>query len=116
MRVLMHHDWPGNVRELENAVHRASILATSDSIEPEHFHLSLGDGPVRPSPIEAPRIDVAEPAATVAAAPSRMKDLERQHILETLSAVGGSRKLAVQRLGISERTLRYKLQQYRKLT
>ncbi|MCK7498323.1 MAG: helix-turn-helix domain-containing protein [Comamonadaceae bacterium] len=40
-----------------------------------------------------------------------MKDLERQHILETLAAVGGSRKQAVERLGISERTLRYKLQQ-----
>lgn len=112
--ILAAHDWPGNVRELENAVHRASILATTESIEPEHFHLGLGSGAIRPGPIEAPGIDVAEPAPTAAAAPSRMKDLERQHILETLSAVGGSRKLAVQRLGISERTLRYKLQQYRK--
>ena len=42
-----------------------------------------------------------------------MKDLERQHILDTLAAVGGSRKKAVEKLGISERTLRYKLQQYR---
>ena len=42
-----------------------------------------------------------------------MQDLERRHILETLANVGGSRKLAVERLGISERTLRYKLKQYR---
>ena len=42
-----------------------------------------------------------------------IKTLERDHILATLKEVGGSRKLAVQRLGISERTLRYKLQQYR---
>jgi two-component system response regulator FlrC len=42
-----------------------------------------------------------------------MKSLERAHILETLAAVNGSRKLAVARLGISERTLRYKLNQYR---
>ena len=42
-----------------------------------------------------------------------MKDLERDHILATLSEVGGSRKKAIERLGISERTLRYKLQQYR---
>jgi two-component system response regulator FlrC len=42
-----------------------------------------------------------------------MNDVEREHILATLSSVGGSRKLAVERLGISERTLRYKLQQYR---
>jgi two-component system response regulator FlrC len=42
-----------------------------------------------------------------------MKDLEREHILATLREVGGSRKRAIERLGISERTLRYKLQQYR---
>lgn len=42
-----------------------------------------------------------------------MKDLERQHILETLAKVGGSRKKAIELLGISERTLRYKLKQYR---
>jgi two-component system response regulator FlrC len=42
-----------------------------------------------------------------------MKDLERQHILDTLTRVGGSRKKAVEVLGISERTLRYKLKQYR---
>jgi two-component system response regulator FlrC len=42
-----------------------------------------------------------------------MKDLERLHILETLAKVGGSRKKAVEALGISERTLRYKLKQYK---
>lgn len=55
-------------------------------------------------------------AKRVAAAPGvamDMKSLERAHIVETLLAVNGSRKLAVQRLGISERALRYKLQQYR---
>ena len=42
-----------------------------------------------------------------------MRDLEREHILRTLAEVGGSRKRAVERLGIADRTLRYKLQQYR---
>ncbi len=42
-----------------------------------------------------------------------MRDLEREHILGTLAAVGGSRKLAGERLGMSERTLRHKLKQYR---
>ena len=42
-----------------------------------------------------------------------MRDMERDHILRTLEELGGSRKLTVERLGISERTLRYKLQQYR---
>ena len=42
-----------------------------------------------------------------------IRDLEREHILETLAAAGGSRKLAGERLGMSERTLRHKLKQYR---
>ena len=42
-----------------------------------------------------------------------MRELERDHILAVLREVGGSRKRAVEKLGISERTLRYKLQQYR---
>ena len=42
-----------------------------------------------------------------------MRDLEREHILDTLAAAGGSRKIAGERLGMSERTLRHKLKQYR---
>ena len=45
--------------------------------------------------------------------PSDLKSLERAHILETLAAVNGVRKAAAERLGMSERTLRYKLAQYR---
>lgn len=55
-----------------------------------------------------------EPAlVTPSERPANMKDLEREHILKVLREVGGSRKRAVAQLGISERTLRYKLQQYR---
>lgn len=57
------------------------------------------------------------PAVSGAAAtperPTNMKDLEREHILATLREFSGSRKKTVEKLGISERTLRYKLQQYR---
>jgi two-component system response regulator FlrC len=56
---------------------------------------------------------LATPGSGEFARPANMKDLEREHILSTLRAVGGSRKQAVEKLGISERTLRYKLQQYR---
>ena len=45
--------------------------------------------------------------------PTDLKSRERAHILKTLAAVNGVRKAAAERLGMSERTLRYKLQQYR---
>jgi two-component system response regulator FlrC len=60
--------------------------------------------------VEAP---VAATPASDAQRTNNMRDLEREHILETLAAVGGSRKLASEKLGMSERTLRYKLKQYR---
>jgi two-component system response regulator FlrC len=99
--------WPGNVRELENAIQRALIMAPGDWIEPEHFGLPSALVPTA-EVLRAPVVPDGRDDT-----PHRIKDLERQHILETLAAVGGSRKLAVERLGISERALRYKLQQYR---
>ena len=111
--LLAAHAWPGNVRELENAVQRAMILAGGDAVAAEHLQFSLQF----PPPAGMPQAPVAKeeirPVAHSQSAPSNMRDLERQHILETLAAVNGSRKRAVELLGISERTLRYKLQQYR---
>ncbi|WP_126444209.1 sigma-54-dependent transcriptional regulator [Sulfuricystis multivorans] len=120
---LAAYRWPGNVRELENVIQRALILAPGDRVEAEH--LCLADS-AQPGPVPAVSAGVgAVPSAPsfvpppafapqpAAAAPVNMKDLERQHILETLAKVGGSRKKAIALLGISERTLRYKLAQYR---
>jgi two-component system, response regulator FlrC len=99
---LMQHAWPGNIRELENVMQRAMIMAPAELIAEEHLYLP-------PPKVTAP------PAAPLAGGRiTDIKKLEREHILETLAAANGSRKLAGQMLGMSERTLRYKLQQYRK--
>ncbi len=109
--LLLAHQWPGNVRELENAIQRALILSTGPNVGPEHFNLCSGakhsDEPL-PTALahQAALPDVGSNA-------DNMKNLEREHILRTLAELGGSRKLTIERLGISERTLRYKLQQYR---
>ena len=62
---------------------------------------------------QLPSVAPLAPAATASERPTNMKDLEREHILATLRELGGSRKKTVEKLGISERSLRYKLQQYR---
>lgn len=100
MEKLIQYSWPGNIRELENVIQRAMILAT-DEIDIEHIHLPEN----KLYPLKSEKC-TEEP-------PQDMRSLERKHILETLASVNGSRKLAVKKLGISERTLRYKLQQYR---
>ena len=118
---LLAYSWPGNVRELDNVVQRALIMTTGELIEADSLPL---DGAVAPvgafAPAVSPSAQFALPAAPVlaespasAGSPANMKDLERQHILDTLARFGGSRKKAVAILGISERTLRYKLSQYR---
>ena len=80
---------------------RAIILATDNIIEAEHINLPQASA------------DQEDDETRSEWSSQDIKALERKHILETLAAVNGSRKLAVKRLGISERTLRYKLQQYR---
>ena len=109
------HPWPGNARELDNAMQRALILATGGVIRADTLRLCLGSG-ATPAPAKSAAEPASLAAPTMAASAggsTNMKDLEREHILGTLKAVGGSRKKAVEKLGISERTLRYKLQQYR---
>ncbi len=110
---LAAYHWPGNVRELENVIQRALILAPGEIIEAEHLLFSVGGGLPMAGQISATDATNAPAAVTAGNSASSMQDLERRHILETLAAVGGSRRLAVERLGISERTLRYKLKQYR---
>jgi two-component system response regulator FlrC len=107
-RALTSHDWPGNVRELENVIQRALIMAPGSVIETSHLNLA-------PRPVEqvVARTQPSQIQETSGTKSENMKDLEREHILRALSEAGGSRKLAIERLGISERTLRYKLQQYR---
>ena len=113
---LRQHPWPGNVRELENVMQRAVILAPGDIVELEALHLAAA-APLAPSAARRP--EPAAPAMTTVASPAqprkanKMSEVEREHILATLASVGGSRTLAGQRLGMSERTLRHKLRQYR---
>ncbi len=110
---LTAYTWRGNIRELENVMQRAMILAPGSVISDEHLCL--------PVSAAAPQSGAAKIAADHegglgAAArrhPGDMKSLEKAHILETLAAVNGVRKAAAERLGMSERTLRYKLAQYR---
>ncbi|MFR0674521.1 sigma-54-dependent transcriptional regulator [Enterobacterales bacterium AW_CKDN230030176-1A_HGKHYDSX7] len=109
---LLAYDWPGNVRELDNALQRALILQQGGVIEAADFCL---DGKV-PAPPVAPAPAVADEVAGAAVPSGLEHDLRRhefQMILDALRAERGRRKEAAGRLGISPRTLRYKLAQMR---
>ncbi|HET9622437.1 MAG TPA: sigma-54 dependent transcriptional regulator, partial [Kofleriaceae bacterium] len=98
LELLMSHGWPGNVRELENAIERAIVLATGTTIEAKHLPASIK--PAAP-PTGLPPIPGAP-----------MAEIERYAILETLKMTGGSTSRAAEILGISPRTIQYRLHDY----
>jgi len=107
LAMLRGHFWPGNVRELENVIRRALLLADrSGRIEPAHI---VFDAPAR--------LVTPPPAASVEEAPRKLSNIvqisEARAIMATLEACGGSRVAAARELGISERTLRYRLASFR---
>lgn len=118
---LLAHAWPGNVRELDNAVQRALILQQGGLVQPHDLCLTTPLGmamaPVAPipAPLAAPLVSLP-PAAALVEASALGDDLRRhefQMIIDTLRSERGRRKEAAERLGISPRTLRYKLAQMR---
>ncbi len=106
---LLEYDWPGNVRELDNVVQRALIMAQGEHIAREDL---MFEGTA------AARVVVdADAAADDADDPESLgndlKDHERRLILSALTEGRGSRKFAAEKLGISPRTLRYKIARMR---
>ena len=100
---LLDHDWPGNVRELENVVQRALLLARPDIIELRDI---IFDRPT-------PSVQETSFAAGETTLGKVVQISEFAAIRETLAACGGSRIETARRLGISERTLRYRLAKLR---
>ncbi|MFP3516679.1 sigma-54 dependent transcriptional regulator [Pseudomonas sp. SIMBA_077] len=108
---LVDYPWPGNVRELDNAIQRALILQQSGLIEAADFCLV---GPVSYAPQPAlPAASAVVPAEPSGALGDDLRRHEFEMIIDTLRAERGRRKEAAERLGISPRTLRYKLAQMR---
>ena len=99
---LLSHGWRGNIRELGNCIHRACILARGVEITPDDI---VFDALVDVGSTSSAR---SEEVAT-----DDLKANEQVMILSTLRDLNGNRKLASERLGISSRTLRYKLAKYK---
>jgi two-component system response regulator HydG len=92
-RRLLTHAWPGNVRELENAIERAVVLCEGPLLDAEHLPLPAGPA--------APRTSLQKLAA-----------LEREAIVAALEACNWSTARAAESLGVSVRTIQYRVGAY----
>lgn len=111
LALLGRHAWPGNVRELENVIRRAILLAgEAAAIAPEHI---VFDTAVRPVAEAASPVAPPEAPTDSEAAPRSLSDVafasEARAILDMLAQHDGNRAATARSLGISERTLRYRL-------
>ncbi len=107
-RKLLVHEWPGNVRELDNVIQRALIVHNDAVVLDED--ILLEQSPVsqsRPDPV-APLVD-----PELSLFKSGVYEQEHRIILETMRACANRRKEVAEKLGISARTLRYKLARMR---
>ena len=104
LRVLQAHPWPGNVRELRNVVENMVVTGT-------HEILQLSD---LPPGLDTEAAPPPQPSAGGGAQLAGMtaREVEREHIRQTLELVNGHRKQAAQMLGIGERTLFRKIKEY----
>ena len=117
VEALLTHDWPGNARELGNVLQRALILCAGPLVELEHVTL---DPPGLRRPIMVPpavpsgHAPAASPEDDGRSALARQRELaEREILLTALRQRARSRNEVASRLGISPRTLRYKLARLR---
>jgi two-component system response regulator FlrC len=99
-QMLLTYTWPGNVRELDNVMQRALILVNGPVIRAEHIQLEMA-----PASAEVP--------AAATGLSDSLSSTERDLILDALRSDNGNRQAAARRLGISPRTLRYKLARLR---
>jgi two-component system response regulator FlrC len=113
--------WRGNIRELENAMHRAVLVSMEDELEPDALHIDAPTSLGSSTPVPFPKKEkqtaepktIQNPGAVESMIGRTVADVERDLIVNTLEHCLGNRTHAANILGISIRTLRNKLNQYK---
>lgn len=99
---ICQHRWPGNIRELRNAIEHAMLVSNGETIRAEHL----------PEPVTRKKGQGPSASLQGAGMKNQVADLERQTIEQALFKTGGNRTHAALELGVSLRSLLYKIKKY----
>jgi transcriptional regulator with PAS, ATPase and Fis domain len=99
MRLLRLYAWPGNIRQLRNLIERLVVTVREKTIQRQHL----------PEEVQASKEDARTMLVTLG---SSLEDIEKEVIMRTLAELTNHREKAAKLLGISLRTLQYKIKQY----
>ena len=100
--LLRAYHWPGNIRELENALEHACVMSEGDTIRPLDLPLA----------VQNPNQAVGTPHGPAAPPPSTLEDMEKQALIQALEATDYNHTRAARKLGITRRTLGYRIDKY----
>lgn len=105
LQMCMNYHWPGNVRELENAIENSIVLGEGDTILPEHLPFTVS---LRNRPFTGTNSFIASGQTYR----EKMEAAEKLVLEDAIRRAGGNKSEAAKRLGISLRTMRYKIHKY----
>ena len=101
LRLLKGYHWPGNIRELENTIERAVLMAETETITPEDLSLPF-----------KPELKASQAVIRIPPGGLQWEEVEKDMILQALSASSWVQKEAARLLGLSTRVLNYKIKQF----
>ncbi|MGV3483965.1 MAG: sigma 54-interacting transcriptional regulator [Planctomycetaceae bacterium] len=109
--LMLSHSWPGNIRELKNTIERAIVLGCNDTVGVDDLNLQVEDMSTDTAAEPTPRA-TPPPAPAAPTTISTLDEMEQQHLVAALRAVGGNKSRAAIMLGIERSTLDRKLKRF----
>lgn len=110
-KMMLQYPWPGNVRELQNAMERAVLLSRGGILLPEHLPKRIFEAEAMPSGLEAQKLPIqaSSPRPVSGHVGQELAMVEQDCILQKLQELHGNRSETAKALGISRRTLLYRI-------